>query len=265
MRTDPIKSSDSDAIPQLSEKLAKLEADRDKMKAVNAAWRKHLKGDDSALVALGYTAQQIGDLALKIAAAYSWEKAPYVGWQLTNLGATIRSVKERINNLSAIKAQPEVEIESTNGSGIRYEDSPQDNRVRLFFPGKPDEATRSKLKSNGFRWTPTLGCWQAYRNYRAEMLARSFIAPKTVTVQEIDPSNGRLFNEEISNPAAAQDHSEQTAKNNVLMLDMDREREARRIAALGDCKCGVAFVDPNCEHHGAHEYHGKPAETGVSA
>jgi hypothetical protein len=48
--------------------------------------------------------------------------------------------------------------------GVRVEDAPADNRIRLYFPDKPDEVTRSALKARGFRWTPSLGCWQAYRN-----------------------------------------------------------------------------------------------------
>lgn len=198
--SEPILSSDPNAVEQLSEKLAKLEAKRDKMKATNKAWREHLKGDDSALVALGYTAPEIGALIQRIAAAYSWEKQPFVGWELTNLGAQIRAVKDRINQVSRVQAQPEQTIKAENG--IRYEDSPADNRVRLFFPDIPSREIRASLKSNGFRWAPSLGCWQAYRNYRAEMLARTMIK--------------------------------------------------------GDCKCGVAFVDPACQHHGAHEYHGAP-------
>jgi hypothetical protein len=109
----------------------------------------------------------------KIDAAHSWEKQPYVGWQITNLGAQIRTVKERINTVSRVQAQPEQKIEGD--MGIRYEDSPADNRVRLFFPDIPAREIREKLKSNGFRWTPTLGCWQAYRNWRAETLARTMI------------------------------------------------------------------------------------------
>jgi hypothetical protein len=179
MRNEPILSSDSDAVEQLQKKLAALEAQRDNMKAVNAAWRKYEKTKDfSALIQLGLTTADIDRMSERIAAAYSWEKQPYVGWQLTNLGATIRSVKERIIKVSGAQAQPERKIETP--SGITYEDSPADNRVRLFFPGKPDEAVRSKLKSNGFRWTPSLGCWQAYRNYRAEMVAREMIAPTEI-------------------------------------------------------------------------------------
>jgi hypothetical protein len=196
--SEPILSSDPNAVAALSEKLAALCDRQTKMKAVNAAWRKFVKtGDASALRAFGIDENVMKE---KIDAAYSWEKQPYVGWQLTNLGAQIRSVKARINAVSQNQAAPPSEIAGKNG--IRYEDSPADNRVRLFFPDIPSREIRQSLKSNGFRWTPTLGCWQAYRNYRAEMFARTMLK--------------------------------------------------------GDCGCGVAFVDPKCEHHGAHEYHGAP-------
>ena len=30
-----------------------------------------------------------------------------------------------------------------------------------------------RLKGAGFRWTPSLGCWQAYRNHRALSVAKA--------------------------------------------------------------------------------------------
>ena len=226
--TEPILSSDPNAVEALSEKLAKLEATRDKMKAVNKAWRKFEKtGNPDEVRAFGIDEAVMKE---KIAAAYSWEKAPYVGWQITNLGAQIRQVKERINIVSKNQAQPETQIAGENG--IRYEDSPADNRVRLFFPDKPDEATRSTLKSNGFRWTPSLGCWQAYRNYRAEMLARSMIEkPCSCGVAFVDP---RCTKHGAHEYHGAPDHSEQTEKNNALMLKMDAERERERYDAMSN-------------------------------
>ena len=42
-----------------------------------------------------------------------------------------------------------------------------DNRLQIFFEDKPDEETRSALKSNGFRWAPSAGAWQRQLNDNA--------------------------------------------------------------------------------------------------
>ena len=36
----------------------------------------------------------------------------------------------------------------------------EDNRVRILFDGKPDEIVRTRLKQNGFHWSPKNGAWQ---------------------------------------------------------------------------------------------------------
>jgi hypothetical protein len=175
-RRPTIQASDSDAVEQYREKLAKLTAQREQIKATNNAWRKFTKSKDAApLHALGFDDAAITRMSERIATAYSWEKQPHPGWELTNLGARIRDVEQKIERLERDKATPEKVVESAGG--VRLEDCPQDNRLRLFFPGKPDEATRTRLKGSGFRWAPSLGCWQAYRNTRAHLLAQSFVAP----------------------------------------------------------------------------------------
>ena len=90
-------------------------------------------------------------------------------------------MRARLAVLERDKAAPETTQDGNNG--VRLEDCPSDNRVRLFFPGKPDSAIRTRLKSNGFRWTPSLGCWQAYRNSRSLAQAKQFItAPEETAV-----------------------------------------------------------------------------------
>lgn len=42
--------------------------------------------------------------------------------------------------------------------------SVEDNRIMITFPGVPDESIRARLKSDGFRWSPSNGAWQAYRS-----------------------------------------------------------------------------------------------------
>lgn len=52
--------------------------------------------------------------------------------------------------------------------GFEVERNTDINRLQLKFPGKPDEKTRSILKSNGFRWSPREGAWQRQLTGNAE-------------------------------------------------------------------------------------------------
>ena len=104
------------------------------------------------------------------------EEAPEVRvhrYAMTNLGAKIRSVKERIAQL---EAQEEREERPPRRIGdVEVLDNMEFQKVELHFPGKPDEATRSKLKSWGFRWVRTAGCWSrsisGETEWRLELLA----------------------------------------------------------------------------------------------
>jgi len=95
----------------------------------------------------------------------------FASFELSNNNANIRRMKTRLQSIEAAKQEADTIVE---GECARLEDCPADNRVRLFFPGKPDAEIRQRLKKNGFRWTPSLGCWQAYRNYRTLELAKEF-------------------------------------------------------------------------------------------
>ena len=51
-----------------------------------------------------------------------------------------------------------VEIDFDGGQIVTNEDV---NRVQILFDEKPDEKTRPKLKTYGFRWSPKESAWQA--------------------------------------------------------------------------------------------------------
>lgn len=159
----PIMSGDANATERLDEKIQKAEALQERMRAANAAIRKHKKAGAEAqiraLVELGFNAA----IAAKLLEPDFCGRIGFADYQLTNNNANIRRMKERLQTVSRNQAQESTEAE---GENARLEDSPADNRVRLYFPGKPSEAVRSDLKSSGFRWSPTIGAWQAYRNYR---------------------------------------------------------------------------------------------------
>lgn len=165
----PIMSGDDDAVQRLRAKLAEAEQLQAKMSATNAAIRKHKKAGEeaqvAALIALGH-AERIARTLLQ---PDELRRIGYASYQLTNNNANIRRMRERLEELTKAKATEATEVQ---GEHARFEDNPADNRVRIFFPGKPSEQERSALKSAGFRWTPSLECWQAYRNERTIAIAK---------------------------------------------------------------------------------------------
>jgi len=172
----PIMSGDDNAVERLEDKIAKAEALQARMKAVNAAIRKYRKAGADAQV------RAIVELGLSEGTALELLKPDYCGrigfpsYEITNNNANIKRMKERLERVGANKAAEAVEIQ---GEHARFEDCPADNRVRLFFQGKPAEEVRSKLKHSGFRWSPTIGAWQAYRNWRTIPLAKELAGAET--------------------------------------------------------------------------------------
>ena len=96
---------------------------------------------------------------LKASMASSWrsDPRPFESYQLTNNNAEIRRVKARIEQLSK---QAQQEFSGWEFDGGRVEMNREDNRLQVFFDGKPDADTRAELKSSGFRWAPSVGAWQ---------------------------------------------------------------------------------------------------------
>lgn len=58
------------------------------------------------------------------------------------------------------------------------------DRVEIHFSGKPDEATRKQLKSNGWKWSPTNQAWQRKHTSNAEIDVRDFAKIKHDDVGE---------------------------------------------------------------------------------
>lgn len=172
----PVMAGDADAVERLQDKIAKAEAEQAQMKAINAAHKAFLK--NPASLDKSDLPEQVKTTIRNYKPAYSWEPHPIAPFQLTNLNANITRMKERLGSISKAKAESGKTEERENA---RLEDAPAENRVRLFFPGKPDETVRGKLKTSGFRWTPSMGCWQAYRNYRSLNIAAEIAGSEVLT------------------------------------------------------------------------------------
>lgn len=168
--TGGIASEDPEAVAKLRNKLERLEAEQARMKAVNAAHKKFLKNPES--LDKCDLSDSLKNLIRSYIPRYSWEPHPCAPYMLTNNGAEIRRVKARIEELGRKSEREHVEREI---GSVRIVEDPEENRVKIYFAGKPSEDVRKRLKSYGFRWSPTAGAWQQHLSplavYRANEVA----------------------------------------------------------------------------------------------
>lgn len=169
-----IKSDDPQAVEKLTEKLKKCEESQAFMKKVNAHYKKYgtVKGcegiPDSKAEQLDMAAHSVH---------YHREELPFPSYQITNNGAEIRRLKQRIKGLAQDK---ELGFEGWEFDGGAAVANTQKSRLQLFFDEKPDEQKRSALKANGFKWAPSEGAWQRLLNANALYAADriDFIRPE---------------------------------------------------------------------------------------
>lgn len=163
--TAGISSDDPDAISKLRGKLDNLERSQATMKAANAALRRK---DDDALAALGFTGQQITDLKTPDYCG----RTGFATYSLQNNNAEIRRVRQRIKDLEAKACEQDIEEQY---GGFIYRENTEENRVMFVFPGKPDDAIRTILKREAFKWSPSRGAWVRQLNHAGRWHGREVI------------------------------------------------------------------------------------------
>lgn len=148
-----ISSDDPLAVEKLTKKLDTLQKAQDTMKAINAYYRKHktMTGCGGCLA--------VSETVIKAAESNisGIHGVPFPSWCLSNNSAEIRRIKSRIEDLQRKAKQ---EPRGWSGNGWTAETDLDDNRIRIYFEGKPDDETRSILKGHGFKWSPKAGAWQ---------------------------------------------------------------------------------------------------------
>ncbi len=126
-----ISSDDPDALAKLRAKLVEMEAERERYKVYNRQARKEKR-----------------------------EQLP--AYKLTNLGANIRRVQQRIKELEqAIDREPPADVERGAWSCTWDRD---DNRIRVYSPRPATQDERKEraqmFKSAGFVWSRANSAWQ---------------------------------------------------------------------------------------------------------
>jgi hypothetical protein len=175
--TGGISSDDPDAVVKLLGELASLQASQRQMIAINAAWRK--AGNPAPDNLVGW--QQVADAPDVMMNVNDFAKIrehlarrlivrPFPSYSLSNNSANIRRVEHRIEQLRAAATRETKEV--LHNSGVRVVQNVEDNRIQLFFDGKPADDIRAMLKRNGFRWSPMAGAWQRHLNNAGIYAAR---------------------------------------------------------------------------------------------
>jgi hypothetical protein len=161
------------AIEKMEVKLAKLEADQALMKTVNKICRAKYKDEDRRVLDLmeeGITY----NTALSLTAP---KETGFDGFYLTNNGANIRNLKK------SIEAEKDRLAKYSNGNkeytkgGVKIVENVEDNRLQLFYDGKPEDKERMTLKRHAFKWSPRNGCWQRQLTNNA-IYSLKFVFPK---------------------------------------------------------------------------------------
>ena len=138
--------------------MALLKQRQDDMKRINRQYKKN-GGWDGVKVD-----PEVREACERMFRLCPYEKRPFPSYALTNNGAAIRAAEQRVAQLEKLDATPVREPVERDGARV-YEDR-EENRIFIDFDLKPDARIRTALKSNGFRWKPSVGVWSGSLNDR---------------------------------------------------------------------------------------------------
>jgi len=160
-----IFSDDDDAIQQLEEKVKGLEAERDRAKITNAAWRKAGKPKaDNALgwakiaAILGVEPESFTDLRLA-QARDGCGRSPYPPYVGQNLSGNIKRCKDRIAQIK-YKNEKAAKAEQAGGVMLEHQTVMGKEWTIVTFAEKPEYSLIKILKAAGFYWGS--GSWHGY-------------------------------------------------------------------------------------------------------
>ncbi len=229
-------------------KLKSLAALQEQMKSANKILKSAKLSDkkkQAELMGLGYSEEEIyklmrPDLAGRIGFSY----------HLTNNNAVIKNTQKRITQL---EAQELAESQAASGDReTRYDFDGGtidldygDNRLRVNFDSKPGADMISKLKQNGFKWSPTNSAWQRQLTDNAISTANYLFGTKIQTAasamnEEVNKPRGEVIvpaaAETLTNPVKAGFEAELEAlkaETDIERLDSRLDEIAGRIELAG--------------------------------
>lgn len=145
-------------VERLQNKLDLLTELQERMKAVNKIVRNGKLSEieqHEELEALGLPARTINEVMAE--PQYSFLKKGFQSYHLSNNLAKIKATEQAIKRHTAMAISDDKEF-TFDGGKVAVCNA--DERIRVFFDDIPDAETRTMLKKNGFKWSPTNNAWQ---------------------------------------------------------------------------------------------------------
>ena len=146
-----VSSDDPEAVQKLAKQLAAAEALQAEFKKINAAHVAFLRDPESLFTS--DLSERIKEQIRTFVPPYSHVKHPIAAFQITNNGANIRRLRQRIADLE--KAAVEPAVEAVSGNGYRMYEDKDENRIVFAFDEKPSPEILALLRSRAFLYSPT--------------------------------------------------------------------------------------------------------------
>ena len=144
-------------IADMERKINVAQRNQEAMKAANKIIGKKLP-DAEKVAQLGATMCIPEGKALELLQPDFCGRVGFPSYLLTNNLANIKRMQGRLAELRR-KAASDTR-ETVRPDGIRIVANVEADRLQIFFPDKPSHQAIQNLKSRGWRWSPTNGCWQ---------------------------------------------------------------------------------------------------------
>lgn len=175
---EAIRSNDPEALDKIRKKIAGLENDCEQAKAANRIIRtmRARKVEMADIIRAVVEQTDIETHVIGGALQHAETFRMPLKFDTTLDRAEIRRLQDRLASLEKLQERGDVETKVETSLGeIEIVENTEAARIQLFFPGKPDEQTRSLLKSNGFRWSPSHGAWQRHLNDNGRWAAKRVV------------------------------------------------------------------------------------------
>lgn len=172
-------------IEVLKKKVEQAEKLQEAMKLSNSILRKKIPDEAKMQEIIKATGFQEATVRKMFIPDYMG-RTGFPAFELQNNNANIRRMKERVLELEKKEATPSADIAFEGGT---IHDSKEDDRIQIFFDQKPPQEMINKLKSEGWRWAPSIGAWSRKRTDSALYSARRILGleakgPVFVSVKE---------------------------------------------------------------------------------